>query len=448
MRGGRGRRLLRGSIACAVLLPLVIVYCGRQRQRAIALPNGSTLVLKSVTYGTNHLAPPQMLSLLRERLPPAWRSVLGVQRPGRFSPVQPHIVFWLVVRHPDRGAQPVLGGMAAKASLFDTNGIEQRDLEWQGHWANDSGESFEAFSSAVFPRRQPLIRLRLHWPSSPNDPGPSETPLRPLDFIVRNPLSSRWPEWTPTSLPASVTNDATEFTLVGLEVEVAPSAASAAASPARSVQATARFAITEAGKPFPDWTVDRLQVSDATGNSVRLAAQRIERVVPATEVIGSESVTFPWPLWLDEPAYQLQFEFVRKPDAAFTPDEVCEVRGVAVPRADAISTINLRTNLLGYDLSLLALVGEHATLPGREHDVFGQTTLEVEFPTLPDSLRFDVVSVVDDAGRQAEPAPGAGSQSYGFKIPEDAKTVNLKVALSKRRIAGYLVKPVVRKAGW
>jgi hypothetical protein len=55
---------------------------------------------------------------------------------------------------------------------------------------------------------------------------------------------------------------------------------------------------------------------------------------------------------------------------------------------------------------------------------------------------------VDDAGRQAEPAPGAGSQSYGFKIPEDAKTVNLKVALSKRRIAGYLVKPVVRKAGW
>jgi hypothetical protein len=72
--------------------------------------------------------------------------------------------------------------------------------------------------------------------------------------------------------------------------------------------------------------------------------------------------------------------------------------------------------------------------------------LEVEVPPLPDGLRFDVVQVTDDQGQRAVPMAGAGSQSYGFRIPEGARMVDLKVAVSNRRVVEFLVKPTLRTA--
>jgi hypothetical protein len=83
-------------------------------------------------------------------------------------------------------------------------------------------------------------------------------------------------------------------------------------------------------------------------------------------------------------------------------------------------------------VGVLALVGEQATLPGREHDVFGLTTLEVELPSLPDALRFDVVEARDDRGDLVEVVSSLGLQSQGLRLADGARTVDLRLALTPR----------------
>jgi hypothetical protein len=442
-----GRRRWRHAwIAGAVLFTLAMALTARLRPQRFTLPDGATITLKAVAFGTNHHAPPRLLTRCREQLPPGWLSRLGLAPATRFDSLQPRICFWFSVRPAPADLDSGRLRLAGNLSLLDEHGIEQRNLAWLGCTADGPRESLEALSPDVFPRRQPRLHLRLRWPGAPADLRSTELPSAPVDFVVRNPLRSDWAEWTPTRLPVTAQSGDAEFTLAGLEVKVVPSTSSAPSSIARDTQATARFAVTSGGGRSSEWTVDSIQLQDATGNSVRLASPRTGREEVREAPDAPQIVDFHWPLWLDEPAYRMRVEFVRKPDAVFPPGEVLEVRGVPVPPANGLSLLHARTNLQGLEVNLMALVGEQATLPGREHDVFGQTTLEVDVPPLPDDLRFDVVRVVDDRGQPARQVMASGNQSFGFQIAPDARTVDIRVAVSRRRIVEYLVKPQLQHA--
>jgi hypothetical protein len=314
-------------------------------------------------------------------------------------------------------------------------------------WIGASRGRFAA-TWTCFPRRAETLRFCVRTTSAHGKSGPL------AELRVKNPVRGPFPVWTPEPLLLPKRIDDLEFSLVNFEIEVVRGKHGYRWLDAPQPWATLAFHVASEGRTEPVWSTAGFVLSDATGNTVALPGetQRVmdrftDPQLPRREVDRTHhTVSFLWPLWLDEPAYRLRVEFMRGPEAQFPIGDVLEVKAVPVPPASGLSMIDLRTNLHGAEVRLLALVGEHATLPGREHDVFGQTTLEVDVPPLPDDLRFDVVELRDDQGRLAEPAPGAGSQSYGFRIPGDARTVDLKVAVSKRYVVEFLVKPILRTA--
>jgi hypothetical protein len=438
------------ALGVAFLLGIsLVVHCRHETGRSVRLPDGSTITLKSVTFGTNHCAPPHVLNRLLDQLPAPWLSRLHLVPPLRFDCAEPRICFWFATQSPPGAPTASRFHAAGRLRLVDDSGVEQREagwLGWRGIAADTPTLHLEALSPAVFPRRQRFLRLRLDGGGLMTGAEATPNSRTEVELAIPNPRHADWPEWKPASLPASATCGDLEFTLTSLVIDLLPTPTTPASRTARSPGTTARFSIIDGDKPSRDWQVDRIHVEDATGNTATLMTTANWRPIRCDTDGPTEVVTFPWPLWLDEPAHRMRVEFVRKPDATFPPSELLEVTAVPVPPSDGISMINARTNLLGYELGLLAWVGEHATLPGREHDVFGQTTLEVEVPPLPDDLRFDVVRVLDDSGHPVASVPGAGGRSYGFQIPATARMLDIRVALTKRRVAEYFVKPAVRGA--
>jgi hypothetical protein len=417
-------------------LLLVAVGPGHWRQPKVVLPDGSRITLRAVTWGTRHFSPPRQLTWLSRQLPQAWRSRLGLSPGLHFVSPEPRPCFWFVIDSPPDRPPLTSSGLLDNLRLVDDLGVEHPSTRWFACSAVDSGRVLQGLSPPVYPRRPAFLRLRFDWPGPGADRDPAGGRLRPFEFRVANPSRGDWPTWTAARLPVSRSLGTVEFTLAGLVIEVRPPRA----------EATACFCVAEDGVASPDWRVAEIDLRDATGNRARLGVQGDGDRIPMTPLKGQEgAVAFPWPLWLDEPAYRLRVEFVRRPDARFPPEDALEVRTIPVPGADGVSRVDVRTQLHGVEVGLLALVGEHATLVGREHDVFGQTTLEMDVPPLPEDLRFDVARVCDDQGRAVELLPWTGSQSYGLRIPEGARAVDLKVAVTRRRVVEFFVKPDVRR---
>ena len=427
-----------GALTLGLGLALWIVPSWSRSPRRVVLPDGSTLTLKSVSFGTNHYAPPAFRNFLLRQVPSGLAAKLRLDRPQLLVTPTPHLTTWWEWRNRVTDREPLIFMVDDAGALGPAGGI----LPVSGDRA------MYAVIWKSFPRRAETLRLRVYQTSATRDPKPF------AELRLGNPIRRSFAQWSPEPLPNSRRLDDLEFSLVGFQIEMTRGLPGFDWCESPQPRATLAFHITCGGRVDQSWRTDGFVLSDATGNEIGLPGEppwvadpQTESWFPRGEAVGGKwVVSFLWPLWLDEPAYRLRVEFVRQPDAPFPPEDVLEVKAVPVPAADGISMINVGTNLHGFEVKPLALVGEHATLPGREHDVFGQTTLEVEVPPLPDGLRFDVVQVTDDQGQRAVPMAGAGSQSYGFRIPEGARMVDLKVAVSNRRVVEFLVKPTLRTA--
>jgi hypothetical protein len=488
MRGGR-RTWWQWTAAAAVALTVVAVLGRRDAPSSIRLPDGSTVVLQGVTYGTTHYRPPQWLNWLLHRLP-VWRvERFGLNPPVVFTTARPELMLWLEHRRVTNAAS------AIRFSVADGDGFEAgvdalADQTTPLLPGLPSDRATTTFLVPVYPRREPRLRLNVYDPSRTRWLGC-------LTFAV--PRDGPYPEWTPEPLPVKRPIGDCELVLERLSVSRLPVVRGAGANGPWASLATARFRTSRGEVPTHGWRVERLTLEDATGNRVvsvevadwrtvfgesnpaayaeppsvewwdgLLGAElrrrtrevfRAERaallltprsggVVPqrfhASAGEGDdEAVTFRWPLWHHETAYKLNVEFAPRAQAEFAPGQRLRLTGIPAPTPDALSSIGIRTNLGGYDLEVLALVGENATLPGREKDVHGQTTLELKVAALPDNLRFAVVSLLDDQGRLAEPRMVVPRESYGYAIAADARTVDITLAIFPRRQAAFLVEPTL-----
>jgi hypothetical protein len=291
-------------------------------------------------------------------------------------------------------------------------------------------------STACFPRRSRQFRLRLYPTSAAGDPLPL------ADFAITRAPSADYPHWQAESLPATRREGDLEFTLTRLTVVPSTNPPGRAEVGRRAHVATAWFSVRWQGRPQAGWGIRAIRLTEATGNALMLFPSAdpwgLRRTAAAD---GTLVCQFPWPFWSSEPAWKFQVEFGPESVSALSPEAHGTFRRVLVPPRDGLIHLDLRTNLSGMDCRVLALVGEHASLPGREHDVHEQTTLEVEVPYLPDDLRFDVLRVADDQQRTARAAMSIERRSYGFQIAADAKTVDITLAVYPRRSVAYHARP-------
>ncbi|MBI4324150.1 MAG: hypothetical protein HY674_02685 [Chloroflexi bacterium] len=407
------------------------------------------MTLQTVTFGTNHWSPAAFWKRLLLRLPDKVRVRLGKALPTQYTTSTPQLAFWLTRKN--KTDKRPLSYRLADESRFESLTILS-DIS-PSFTALNSNLEQAVFGTEVFPRRSSTFRLRVY--QGDNMLVHREEFINRLahvaDFAVQNPVRKSYPSWTAQRKPIARRDGEMEFTLTKLALTINPREGPEALYVFPNTWAEACFRITQAGHLCKDWKVESIELFEATGQAWRFFEARGESAAVQSrlisETIGEEEAsTFAWPFWLQETAWKLRVEFTRKPEAHFADGELWTVKGIAVPTPRAVTMINQSTNLLGRPVRLLALVGEHAVLPGREHDVFGQTTIEVDVPPLPSELHFKILSVTDDRGRVAEQVMRSGNESFGCPIPPDARTVDIKLALYQRRCAEYVVRPTVQTA--
>lgn len=434
-------------VVLGVMIMSLLSLRHKGAERTARLPDGSILTLQAVTFGTNHWAPAAFWKRLLLRLPDKVRARFGMALPTQYTTTTPQLAFWLT-RKNRTDKRPW------SYRLADESGFESLTI------LSDISPSFisltsnleqAVFGTDVFPRRSSTFRLRVYQGDNMHVHREEfiNRSVHVADFAVQNPVRKSYPSWIAQRKPISRRDGEMEFKLTQLAITINPREGPEALGVFPNTWAEACFRITQAGHLCKDWKVESIELFEATGHAWRFFEVRGESTAVQSrlisETIGEEEMsTFAWPFWLQETAWKLRVEFTRKPEGHFADGELWTVKGIAAPAPKAVSTINQQTNLLGCPVRLLALVGEHAVLPGREHDVFGQTTIEVDVPPLPPHLRFEILSVTDDRGRVAERVMRSGNESFGCQIPPDAKTVDIKLALYPRRCAEYVVRPVVQ----
>lgn len=395
----------------------------------ILLSDGTPVRLRGVTFGTNHVYPGATLGQkLGRLLPQSWRQRLG--RPAvSMTTSRPVLVVWTSARHPPlRNVSPryVLGGESGFAPVNSASSISS---------AIPGAETIEGWGFEAFPRRSRTLTLRIY------EPGPNWPDMKLMgEFTLRNPAHRRDPPWTPETLPATRTNAGFHVTLKEVVVGVDPSRLEklhpAPNEPQAGVRAT--FHLSKDGQPTEDWEPASVAISDATGNQVRSTSWSSTRR-------GQDFIAGFNPfLWMDEPAWNLRFEFSRQ--ANFAMDELWNVPPIP------LGATNL-TNQAGFSTSLQdALVRVESVLPERAGSFADGTdrdrrTWTVRVRVTPDREDYRLTLVNALANRGATPQRegsswGGGQHDFRLAVPTNATRLHLTLALHRSRYEEFRVKPV------
>jgi hypothetical protein len=303
----------------------VFAYLKRSRGdigKTVTLADGSTITLVNSDYGTNIFCGSAMERLLRRSLPLPIRERLNLVF-GGYASDEPNL--WVYFR---------MGGKITNDSLA----LRFHDNERYGQGASlfsIPGQSLcQGFT--VFPRRSSLISLRVYRLDGKS--RGFET------FLIPNPITGPFPDWKPDSLPASRRSGDLAITLIRAVAD----------SDERSNEGDThtQFQVLQNGKPTTDWQPKTVKVSDATGNQ----ANRLWRERSNLEE-GIWSFDFGSPYLPGEPAWKMQVEFSKVRTATFLPEELWEIKGLAIPNSNAVNQVNLTTNLQGITVHCDSLTG-------------------------------------------------------------------------------------------
>jgi len=421
MRWGVAATAVVFIVALALGLFAVRQVRRNSTSRTFVLSNGSVLVFRGVTYGTNHVAPGSDNRFM-DLLPAPVRRLFHRTGQASVSATTPTGMFWF-----ERLGAGVPMGNDWNCTVVMTDGFE----------ATGSGARFSSGSSSnvieghacAITRRERLLRVRVYeenWSM-----GPRSTLLG--EFTVPNPAPIESTRWTAEPLPETRHDDAIEATLLKL------------ASRPRSTNSTdqaqtvAQFAIREHGIESTNWRVLKIEATDATGNVI---------VPQSWGGPYGKLATFEYspPLWPSE-VYKLRVEFGRANWAPFAPQELWVITNVAVPTNGGFTSVEAKTNLNGFNVCFHGV----STVPGNApwkatFSSAGGQSLDFDITPWPQDHRFTLVRVQDDQGRTVEEAGssyGGTNYSIGLRPKPGMKTLNLTIAMPKSRFLDFVAQPVL-----
>ncbi len=423
------------GIAAALLLfaALVALQVWRtpkpQLPPVAKLPDGSTLRLAKVSFGTAHFPPGPWWRPLAQRLPADWQRRFGVVTGPGLSTTTPSLGVWL--------EQEKAGNhLRWEFALVDEHGAEVTMTAASTHESSATGgPSLTGRAFTAFPRRGKMVLLRIY------ERAPAGGRTLQASFHFANPTLGPHPEWRPQPPPARLRQGDLEITFKQLQAGVGGGYKSRGPTQGEETWARAEFDVKENGVASEVWFPDGIVLSDATGNQIR------QNSWSSGVQAGVAHLRWGPYLWPSEAAWKISVEFMRNHEkAVFSTNELIVVTGLALPATDAVTELNLSTNRLGHTVRVLGLSSGKGKF-GDRHSRMRSPGIHIEVdvsPELGTSKRLSVLNVRDDQGRKVE-SRGYGSSnssySFGYEPKPDAKRLDFTLAVQEVVIGEFVVKP-------
>ena len=447
-------RLIALVAALLVVILVAALLWPASRPQWLDLPDGRSVRIYAVTYGTNHVAG-SLLGRLIARLPqklgdPLVKLTGNRLTVSRITTAAPELVVWLEQRN--FAVTPVTSRYTLNPQSFlcDSSNHVSGGNVWGSTWFGSPTNSTRLVPAIcpVFPRRNPVISMVFFC----YDSSGHSTNGGSLQF--KNPAYRTYPEWQPEVLPATKHAGDVEVTLLGLhtsynsppqprydparfvEINGAPSRGDGQNS--TLVDAEVRSLSNSAGA----WAISSIRFSDATGN----------------ETAGSSTTSWPWEvknggvsgegfsvqpsLWPSEKAWKLQLEV--KQTGGFSAENLFSFKNVPLGAVGASTAPRWTTNFASIALTLDSTTRQP---PYSRAGAPTTSSMTVMFTNsqLPAGTHLDLLSMVDDQGTTNRPSVinfSTLERIYSYdEIPLGAKTATFNFAVHQSRTVEFTVHP-------
>ena len=422
---------LRTLLWILLLLVAAWVIFRPKDSQTVRLPDGHVVTLLSASVGQKHryvFGPAwfkPLYAVFQTNLPP-WFGVSALE----ITNANATLVCWVrVFGHP-------------LACLADHQGFESRPPDEECSRRLGTNEMVMGYEFSSFPRRQRDFGLRIwQW-------GPTGR-VDLVQFKVKNPARRTYPTWSPEMLPCTKLAGDLPITLTRLDTGLYNTIRGPDLDPTWT-EAVFRFGSSEA--PNGPWHPDRVELSDATGNLVRIQPPEQRMLVAGTQppweqiaawMRGNGALSLRGMLWLDEPAWKLRVTYRQMYDAPFAPDKLWTVRRLLLPAAGQITELDIRTNLPYATILLRGLSAAGVAYPGEKAATDPQLHLVVEAPAT--GANVDIVAMTDDRGTNLFKVPErARSRHHSFalrRLPKESQSLDVTFAVHPSYEVEFLVKP-------
>ncbi len=400
------------------------------------LISGGTITLEAVSYGTKHELHANPVHRLLQWLPKDLKRRLKITEPEVMTSKDPGLGIWIGLRnlfkdHPNLDYR-----------ILDESGIEIEASKLTSHWGRGTkAERQQGIVLRSFPRRSKSFLLRVYerdekWKSQ-----------RVAEFKISNPTPGTYAEWKPEPDLTRKKDGNLEVQLISVSLVPEGRGRDVSVSEGDKIRAVAKFRVFESGEPSMDWQPDGVVMSDATGNELKQSSWSKD----LEKETGIVSLSWGPTLWLSEKVWKLKFEFTRKQTAKFSPGEIWKISNLAVPGSNSVTQVNLVTNLNGHEIELIGMSSED----GKYRDYDGQHNSDgfmIDVRATPPLLdkQIDVIAVVDETGREATGSRrawsrGSGTYGFGLKFHNQAKSLDITIAVHQSRYIEFVVEPKLTK---
>ncbi len=380
---GLGHDRIMKKEAAFVLLAAWLWFTGCSREDVIVLKDGRTIRTWSTTFGTNHVAPGQIIPRLDKELSPGPQGLLRfVSKNASAQLVQvstetPSLAVWT---HPI--SDPTNSAAIPTVQLGFPGRVDSAGMivYFDGAWGLGRDRAPGVAILTLFPRRESVVDLEARI----IEPGTRGWPSSSGTLHLRNPRPFSGPSWKPDALPIERSQNGIRATLYDLSVTnlyITNKAGTRLKLPRTWI----RFEATDSSNhPL---RVLGFELSDPGGNRLPIPIGKVlekDRGHPCSEV-----------LFDDEPAWRLRVEMeLPANDPSTTVDRV-EFSAITEPpdddetgsRRPSPAPMKGCPSIQGMELSLYQFSA--GTAPKVQLGVRGS----------PPGIRVELERVVDETGR-------------------------------------------------
>ena len=410
---------------------LIVLLCGiafyiirNQARGTVRLEDGTLVKLHSITRGTNHVALKsnqlqRMLFLLPARIVPR-KWISRTERTEINTPTNA-VVVWLSLQG---------GNNLWSYGITDSDGVGADTIQ-PGSGPSGTQDMLFPIVLQVWPRRASEIGISF-FINRNNGNWPIER------LVIQNPARSSPPAFIPKPTPSRERNGDLDLWLVSLDVLGKGETFNTRAG--YHWGSRARFQIVERGITNQDWKVQSMWFSDPTGNNRRADGSR--------DWTGNWFEIFSVPLWLDEPAWKVEADLVRRSN--FQPEETISFFQVPMPSRGMSKEAVFHTNLLGMDITLHSMAIADIALRGHS---MGAPGFALELDSRNDTWVAQVIGLWDEQGEAMRvPAHGYGPgySVMRFSAPTNRVTpkwLTVEVTVQQRRRFTFFAKPTLIQNG-
>ena len=413
--------------------------------RTVPLHDGGTLTLKQVTFTHKsftylHQSGNRFLRFIAPALPSGWRNKLnfsgGSMSFGGDGSTNLYIV---TVTNPKGSGFP--SEPIGRVRVLDEQS-NAFDACWGASTLGMEGATVHCWHIASFPRRSPFLHVQFMAARTNGDWA------KEAEFKIPNPAFGSYSQWDAQPLP--VTSESGDLAVTLKEFRSGEKMSGRRGRGDDSVAARKTqllFTFAEKGVSSDDWRVQKLTLSDATGNHW---SPYLDLIHQDFNWSTNGAVEFFGALWPGEKAWKLELEVVRS--RGFQPSELWEME-FQLPRPGTLLNLTNQWESDGQKVELVGIASPKREFTGDFKWIakwWGQNqdkvySLAVKLGPDVAGHRLEFVRAVDQKGAEVKliqhGSQDEDKQALFLRPGEEAESVKLTLALQRSRFVQFLARP-------